>query len=330
MNQKRHVVMIHDGAYDGRNIVKALKKENFPITHITRTRKLWDKTFNIGLKIFRAKGTLYHANVAIQDAFITLITKKFIGKNPVIVHCHGSDLRTDLDTKKYRYLVKFNVQNADQVFVADLDTMDRAKDLNSTAIWVPIPIDLEIYYPHQAPQKNSGLLTFFYPNIITENIRGSLTFFKAFNRFVKDYDEVLLEAVGIGEDLKYALHLCKKAETLNKQIKFIPPIPYEQIVNAYRNHDITIGVFKSGIVSTVGLESWAVKRPILNYINSKLYPNVEHLPAHTLDEIVESLHKLTDPNTRRRLADSGYNYIRKFHDLKKVAQKVKKVYLELM
>jgi len=322
--------MIHDGAFDGRNIVHELHKQNFPIVHITRTRGFWDKTFNIGLKIFRARGALFHANVALQDAFMTLITKKFIGKKPVIVHCHGSDLRTDLNKFRYRDLVKFNVKNADQIFVADLDTLETAKALNPTAVWIPIPIDLTRYTPSQNSPNDDGVLKIFYPNIITENLRGSLTFFKAFNIFAKEYENTLLEAVKIGADLKYAIDLCKKAGTLNKQVKFIPLIPYEKIVDAYRSHDITIGVFKSGIVSTVGLESWAVKRPILNYIDQKLYPNFEYLSAHTVDEIVDGLHKLTDPKIRSRLAEAGYSYVTQTHDVKRIANKVKQIYLELL
>ena len=330
MVQKKCVVMVHDGAYDGRTIIQELKKENFPIVHLTRTRNFWDKTFNIGLKIIRAKGTLFHANVALQDAFITLLTKKFINKKPVIVHCHGSDLRTDLNKWQYRDLVKFNVKNADQIFVADLDTMDKAKELNPTAIWIPIPIDLDIFVPEENYSSNDETLKFFYPNSISENLRGSLTFFKAFNIFSIDYENVLLEAVRFGADLKFAMRLCKKAGTLNKKVKFIPKIPHKKIVDAYRNRDITIGVFKSGIISTVGLESWAVKRPALNYIDSKLYPQFDYLSARTVDEIVEGLHKLTDAKTRKSLANAGFKYVTRYHDVKKVANKVKKIYLQLM
>lgn len=330
MGQKKWVVMIHDGAFDGRNIVAELKKENFPIIHITRTRKFWDKTFNIGLKIIRAKAALYHANVALQDAFMTLFTKKLIGKKPVIVHCHGSDLRTDLKKWQYRGLVRFNVKNADQIFVADLDTMEKAKELNPTATWIPIPINLDIYYPKDNQLQNDGILKFFYPNLITENIRGSLTFIKAFNIFSKQNENVLLDIVKTGADLKFAMLLCKKAGTLNKTVKFIPLIPYEKIVDAYRNHDVTIGVFKSGIISTVGLESWAVKKPILNYIDSKYYPKFDYISSRTVEEIVEGLYKLTNVQLRNRLANAGYNYVKKYYDSKKVANKVKNIYLQLI
>ena len=330
MVQKNWVVMIHDAAYDAKRIVHELRKQNFPIYHITRTINFFDKTLNIGLKIIRAKGALYHVNVALQDAFITLFTKKILGKAPVIVHCRGSDLRTDLNKWQFRSIVKFNVKMADQVFVADLDTLERAKELNPTAVWIPISVDLDVFFPKDDPPSNENILKIFYPNIITEDIRGSLSFLKAFNIFVKEYENVVLHIIKYGADLNYAMQLCKKAGTLNKQVKFIPPIPHEYIVDTYRNHDLTIGVFKSGIVSTVGLESWAVKRPILNYIDPKLYPNFEYISARTIDEIVEALHKLTDIKTRRRLADAGYNYVTQYHDVKKIAKKIKKYYLYLL
>ena len=111
--------------------------------------------------------------------------------------------------------------------------------------------------------------------IIAPVVEGTAEIEHLFKLKMINYPFVLLEAVKIGADLRYAVQLCKKSGTLDKKVKFIPLIPYENIVDAYRNHDITIGVFKSGIISTVGLESWAVKRPILNYINSKLYPSFE-------------------------------------------------------
>lgn len=330
MVYKKRVVVINDCAFDARNIVRELQKENFPIFHFMRTRGLWDKTMGIALKIMRAKGTLYHVNYALQDAFITLLTKKFIGKKPVIVHCHGSDLRTSLKKKQYRYLIKFNVKNANQVFVADLDTLQTAKELNPTATWIPIPIDLEIFYPKDIPREHHGPVKFLYANAISENIRGSLTFFRAFNKFAKENNEVLLDAVIFGEETGFAMELCKKAGTLDKQVNFIPLIPYEKIVDVYRNHDATIGVFKSGIIPSVGLESWAVKRPILNYIDAKLYPQFEYISAQYENEIIEGLYKLTDPKTRERLANAGHKYVTQYHDLKKVAQKAKKFYLQLM
>ncbi len=330
MAENKRVVMINDCAFDGRNIVRQLKKENFPIYHFMRTRGFWDKTVGIALKILRAKGSLYHVNYALQDAFITLLTKKIIGKKPVIVHCHGSDLRTALKRRQYHYLVKFNVKNANQVFVADLDTLETAKDLNPTATWIPIPIDLEIFFPKEFPQADDNITKFLYANAISENIRGSLTFIKAFNKFAKDAENVSLTIVKFGDELNYAMNICKKAGTINKQVNFIPLIPYEQIIDVYRNHDVTIGVFKSGIVPSVGLESWAVKRPILNYIDSNLYPAFEYISARTTDEIIEALHKLTDSKTRKRLAEAGYNYVAQYHDLKKVAQKAKQIYIKLM
>jgi glycosyltransferase involved in cell wall biosynthesis len=330
--QKKWVVMINDCGYDGLNIVRELRKDKFPIVYIPRTRKLMDKILRIGSKILRAKGALYHVNYALQDAFITILTKKIIGKKPVIVHCRGSDLRweTDLTQKPLQAMVWFNVKNADQVFVADLDTLKRAKELNPTAIWMPITIDLDIFSPKGISSGDNKFLKILYPNFISESVRGSLTFFKAFNKFAKDYKNVLLDAVKLGPELNYAIELCRKAGTLNNIIKFQPPIPHEQMIEEYLSHDITVGVFKSGIIPTVGLESWAVKRPFLNYINPKLYPPFDYISARTEDEIIEGLYQLTDEKTRIHLANAGYQYVRRYHDVRRVVKRIKKVYESLI
>ena len=330
--KKQWVVMINDCAYDGRDIVYELKKENFPIVHILRTRSLWDKTFNIALKIFRAKGALYHVNYALQDALLTIFLKKMIGRKPVIVQCPGSDLRWETTTtqKYYQRIIKFNVTHADQVFYNDPDISKKAKELSPTAIWLPIPTNLDVFYPKDIPPSDDTRLKAFYPNALSERIRGSLSFIKAFNIFAKQYENAILDVVKWGPDLLHAIRLCEKAGTLNKKVRFIPKIDHYNMAETYRNHDLTVGVFQSGIVPSVGLESWAVKRPLLNYINSKLYPPFERISVRTIDKIVDALHQLSDAKTRDKLANAGYKYVLQYHDSKKLAQKVKKVYNRLL
>ena len=189
---------------------------------------------------------------------------------------------------------------------------------------------MDIFHPIDKPPINDGKLKLFHPNSINEKIRGSLTFLKAFNIFTKEYEEVLIDIVKTGVDLIIAMQMCKKAGTLNKNVRFIPKISHNGIQNVYMDYDATVGIFKSGIVSTVGLESWAVKRPILNYINPKLYHNFEYISSCTVDEIVEGLHKLTDVKTRKKLAEAGFRYVNQHHDVRKIAQQVKEIYLQFL
>lgn len=49
-----------------------------------------------------------------------------------------------------------------------------------------------------------------------------------------------------------------------------------------------------------------------------------------MDDIIEGLHKLTNCKTRNRLTEAGFNYVTKYHDLKKIANQVKEIYLQFL
>lgn len=105
------VAMINDCAFVGENIAKFLPF-NFEVERILRTRSFWSKTISLLWKILCTKAEVYHVHYALQDAYLTLKLKR----EPVIVHVHGSDLRTTINSK-WGFLVKYSVKNADKLLV---------------------------------------------------------------------------------------------------------------------------------------------------------------------------------------------------------------------
>jgi len=71
--------MINDCAYVGETLIKYFPKD-IEVTHIKRSRGLWDKTFGIGLKIMRARADVYHVHYLLQDCYIA----SKLGKRPLI------------------------------------------------------------------------------------------------------------------------------------------------------------------------------------------------------------------------------------------------------
>lgn len=145
--EKTSVTIVNDCSYVMANLIPHIK--NYSINFIGRTRGLWSKTVALTLKISKAKSDLYHVNYALQDAF--LVDKI---KHLDILHCHGSDVRWVIHSKRWGWLVRRNLQNAKKVLCSTPDLVYLLEDYN--AVWLPNPVDTEkfkpLHFPHSQPK----------------------------------------------------------------------------------------------------------------------------------------------------------------------------------
>jgi len=113
----------------------------FDITFIRRTRGLWSKTFGVFWKILKSKGDIIHVNYALQDAY--LVDK--LKPNLDILHVHGSDVRWAIHSKKYGWIVKSNLRNAEKTLYSTPDLESLVKKYRPDAIYQPTPIRTTVF-----------------------------------------------------------------------------------------------------------------------------------------------------------------------------------------
>lgn len=113
----------------------------FDIAFIRRTRGIWSKTFGIFWEILKAEGKLIHVNYALQDAYLVDKFKSSLD----ILHVHGSDVRTTLNTKKWGWIVRNNLKNAGLVLYSTTDLEPIVKEYRPDAEYMPTPVKADVF-----------------------------------------------------------------------------------------------------------------------------------------------------------------------------------------
>jgi hypothetical protein len=119
-----------------------LMQYEFDIQFLRRTRGLWSKTFGILWKIAKSSGAIYHVNYALQDAYLVSKLKRLD-----VLHCHGSDIRWTLHSKKWGWVVRHNLESAKVVLYSTPDLNEKVKELRPDAIYLPTPVRTHLFSP---------------------------------------------------------------------------------------------------------------------------------------------------------------------------------------
>lgn len=314
------IVMVNDCAHVGETLIKYLP-EDFSVLHLKRSRGFFDKTFGIAWRIFRAKGDLYHVHYLLQDCYLAL---KF-GKQPVIGHAHGSDLREVIKSRKWGWIVKHNLRRCDKILVAQPTILDVAKEFNDTAEYFPIPYDPEIFYPKPLPEERE-IKRVFLASPHDFRIKGTDKFLRA----LASVDVPLkVKSIWYGSDVERASELAKR---LKLDIEFVGRVPHERMNELYWESDLVLGSFGVGQLDTVAIEAMACGRPVVHHILRKFYPNFCPLEEFVgVDQVTEVIYRLlTEQNEVDERVQKGFEYVKINHLAQTLAKKLVKVYDELL
>lgn len=322
------VVFINDCCEDAKCFRRHLPSEA-ESDYIIRTRGLWSKTFGIFWKILHANGDLYHVHYALQDAYLALK----LGKHPLILQCCGTDVRDTLRSKKWGWVVKYNLKHADKVLCNQKNILDDAKKYNKTAEYFPIPYEPELF--NQEPKGATVTMTSSVPVI-----RGKLVFHPSRHWWkVKENDKILkalsffkkditILTIKYGKDWTKSWFLAKK---LGLNVVWINKVPHEEMSLLYHNANIVVGNAGVGQLDTVAIESMACGKPTVHYVNPQFYSDVPLLHENTADALIKQLEEgLYDQKKRKQIVDRQLNYVQKNHDVKVLIPKLLKIYEELI
>ncbi len=170
-----NIVVVNDCAHYFEDILPCLS-EQFQIKTITRSRSLLNKTFGLTHDILKTKGSYFTVNYALQDAWLV---RKL--KHLNLLFCHGSDVRTTMQSRVYGRIVKGNLKHADQVAYTTPDLYEYIELYAPDAEYVPVPVDSQRFTPATQHSDTVNALWFnkWYeqipPEIITLCRKHSIT-----------------------------------------------------------------------------------------------------------------------------------------------------------
>lgn len=211
---KIKVCVVNDCAHVMEDLLPLLRKD-FDINFIKRSRNIFSKTIGISFKILKSHGDLYHVSYALQDAW--LVNKL---KHLDILHIHGSDIRSTINSKKWGWLVKNNLKNAKVVLYSTPDLQTLVEEYRKDAMWLPTPIDVDKFKPKTSYSDKPKAL-----------------YFKLWYEGIPVWLEESLKANGI------------------QLTKLERNIPYERMPDTLRKYDIFIDRFTIPSFSKTCLEA---------------------------------------------------------------------------
>jgi len=236
------VLVVNDCAHVMEDLIPYLSSK-FEIQFLQRTRGLWSKTFGILWKIAKSEGDLWHVNYALQDAYI--VSKL---KHLDVLHCHGSDVRWTVHSKKWGWIVKRNLKKAEKVLYATPDLEMSVKKYREDATYLPVPVKVDVFtpkYKYNNPPK--------------------AVYFKL-----------------VYEKLPLGLETYLKTRNVTLDI-FEKNIPYEKMPETLRQYDIFIGCFSLPGFTKTCLEAMACGLATIDYRHNPI-DRVDELLAINLKE----------------------------------------------
>lgn len=314
------VSMINDCAFVGETLLKYLP-EDVEKQHIKRTRGLWSKTFGIAYNILRAKADVYHVHYLLQDCYIAAR----LGKKPLIGHAMGSDLRQQLKSRKWGWIVRSNLRNCDKILVCQPTILEAAREYNETAEYFPIPFDPKIFYPkplHKEHNEKHVLLASAHDFAI----KGTDKLLKALTSMSKMPPTV--KTISFGRDLERARRL---ADDLDIRIEFIQRVPHDKMNELYWESDLVLGSFSVGQLDTVAIEAMACGRPLVHSVSKEFFPDCPLEQLGTVKDAANLISMLlTEEDNVEKRVRAQLDYVNNKHSAPLLSEKLMKIYTELV
>jgi glycosyltransferase involved in cell wall biosynthesis len=311
------VAMINDCAFVGETLIKYLP-EDLRVFHLKRARRFFDKTLGIAWKILRSEGDLYHVHYLLQDCYLAL---KF-GKRPIIGHAHGSDVRDSIRHFIWGRIVRHNLEKCDKIVVSTPNLLKTAKEYNESAEYIPNLVDDSIFYP-RARDRAENRLRVLIAVASDWNVKGTDKIIRALKRIEED---VNVSIIKYGVDIDKTLKLAKN---LGLCVTVLPSVSHTAMPEYYWSADTVIASIGIGeALGMVALEAIACGRPVITRVSSEFseYKAFPLLDISTPEEIADAILSSTNENLWKK----EYEYLRYYHNPKRVTKRFMKIYEDLI
>jgi len=228
-----------------------------------------------------------------------------LARRPFFAQAHGSDLHLNLNNPVYRSVTRRVLKAAAKVFYvtpnlrAYLQEVDECK-----LVYLPNPVDLRgVGQPYPAPTQVAKVVVFTR----LDPVKGVERIFPAAERLGAGVEVSALDWGPLARDYM---------KRYGRWVKFVKPVPHNDIGLFLNQFDVAIGQMRQGIMSLMEIEALAAGRPLITAIDPSLYvedpPPVIH--ASNPDEIVAAVTSLrSSPQRLAELSREGREWAIRNH-----------------
>ena len=241
---------------------------------------------------------------------------KFFHKK-VFYEFHGSDLRNyKIANKRNKYFIlEENERNqekikkrvmkickkADGIIIHDYELRAYLPKTQQNIFYIPLRMNVDSFQPTYPDTKGNKIKIVHAPS--NAQIKGTEYVIKAIDNLKERYPIDFILVQNMTQD---------------------------EAKEIYRKADIVVDQLIIGTYGVFALESMALGKPVITYIMKDMVANFpDELPIQsaTIDNIEDVLERLIlSSDLRYELGVAGRKYVEKYHDYKKIAAYLKKIY----
>ncbi len=223
---------------------------------------------------------------------------------PFFVQAHGSDVHANLKNLVYRWVTGMVLTKATAIFYVTPNLPSLLEPYRDKLVYLPNPVDTRhAVQPAPAPTRVRRVVIFtrLHP------VKGVDLIFASVEQLRADVEVTAFDSGPLAGEYR---------TTYRNRVKFVKPIPHEQIWDFLSGFDVVIGQMRQGVLGLMEIEALAAARPVIAAVGLSLYaadpPPV--VPARGPGDIVSALRKLdADPGELARLSRLGPAWVERNH-----------------
>jgi glycosyltransferase involved in cell wall biosynthesis len=223
---------------------------------------------------------------------------------PFFVQAHGSDLHVNLQNRLLRWLTRRVLRRAKLVFYVTPNLLGYLAGFEGKARYLPNPVEVEVVAPDSRPPTAVSKAVIFTR---LDPVKGVEMIFSVADKLSHGLELTALDWGPLAHEY---------VQRYNGLVRFVQPVPHDQIGSLLQRFDLVIGQMRQGILSLMEIEALAAGRPLITAIDWSLYRD-DPPPVIAVsggDEISVAVEQLkADPNRLGELWSEGREWVRRNH-----------------
>ncbi|GLV55968.1 hypothetical protein KDH_28120 [Dictyobacter sp. S3.2.2.5] len=246
---------------------------------------------------------------------------------PVVVHCHGSDVRRRLRHPLLRPLLAVILRRAAAVLCITPDLLPIVRSVRSDAVFSPAPIDTQQFAPvtEQAIDPHHLWTILLFARLDPE--KGTGIAMAGIRRFTQRHANIRVRLIDWGplkeEYRKLYAYCCE----------FVPPVSQDQVQQLIVSANVVVGQFALGALGLSELQAMSCARPVIcSFHYDEVYPTPPPLcRADVAEEIDAHLELLfLQPEMERELGQQARAWVISHHSHHVLADKLEALYCSIL
>jgi glycosyltransferase involved in cell wall biosynthesis len=223
---------------------------------------------------------------------------------PFFVQAHGSDLHVNLQNRALRWLTRRVLRKAKLVFYVTPNLLGYLAGFEEKARYLPNPVEVEVVAPDSRPPFGVAKAVIFTR---LDPVKGVDMIFAVADKLSRGLELTALDWGPLAHEY---------VQRYNGLVRFVQPVPHDQIGSFLQRFDLVIGQMRQGILSLMEIEALAAGRPLITAIDWTLYradpPPV--IAPSGVDGIGVAVEQLKADHTRLGgLWSEGREWVRRNH-----------------